>query len=212
MSNSFDKILDVSAVCVLAASVDFLGLVQAVARQVPEQKVGGSIPASDEVKSLKASPGPMADVKFDVGQRESIRVVRSLMFRGGLPRSRCDGDSAVTSVDTLPRARALSGPVEPLSRDLPQSEFEIRMSPSGTNGGARCGRTPWWENTSPALFSVQHDLRRAMACEITAVNDDLDDETSAFIEKHASFWMKKIHFLCFDELDDHRAIFRAWTS
>ncbi|KAJ4453752.1 hypothetical protein PAPYR_11709 [Paratrimastix pyriformis] len=47
---------------------------------------------------------------------------------------------------------------------------------------------------SPALFSVQHDLRRAMACEITAVNDDLDDATIAFIENMLLFLMKKIHF------------------
>ncbi|KAJ4455686.1 hypothetical protein PAPYR_9285 [Paratrimastix pyriformis] len=62
----------------------------------------------------------------------------------------------------------------------------------------------------PALFSVQHDLRRAMACEITAVNDDLDDATIAFIEKHASILDEEDPFLCFiDELDDHRAIFRS---
>ncbi|KAJ4457732.1 hypothetical protein PAPYR_6653 [Paratrimastix pyriformis] len=47
-----------------------------------------------------------------------------------------------------------------------------------------------------------------MACEITAVNDDLDDETSAFIEKHASILDEDDPFLCFiDVLDDHRAIF-----
>ncbi|KAJ4457729.1 hypothetical protein PAPYR_6770 [Paratrimastix pyriformis] len=63
----------------------------------------------------------------------------------------------------------------------------------------------------PLLFhSVQHDLRRAMACEITAVNDDLDDATIAFIEKHASILDEEDPFLCFiDELDDHRAIFRS---
>ncbi|KAJ4454455.1 hypothetical protein PAPYR_10849 [Paratrimastix pyriformis] len=49
-----------------------------------------------------------------------------------------------------------------------------------------------------------------MACEITAVNDDLDDETSAFIEKHASILDEDDPFLCFiDVLDDHRAIFRS---
>ncbi|KAJ4453877.1 hypothetical protein PAPYR_11540 [Paratrimastix pyriformis] len=49
-----------------------------------------------------------------------------------------------------------------------------------------------------------------MACEITAVNDDLDDATIAFIEKHASILDEEDPFLCFiDELDDHRAIFRS---
>ncbi|KAJ4457441.1 hypothetical protein PAPYR_7025 [Paratrimastix pyriformis] len=33
-----------------------------------------------------------------------------------------------------------------------------------------------------------------MACEITAVNDDLDDATIAFIENMLLFLMKKIHF------------------
>ncbi|KAJ4453792.1 hypothetical protein PAPYR_11640 [Paratrimastix pyriformis] len=66
----------------------------------------------------------------------------------------------------------------------------------------------------PSVFrkdeDVQHDLRRAMACEITAVNDDLDDATIAFIEKHASILDEEDPFLCFiDELDDHRAIFRS---
>ncbi|KAJ4453193.1 hypothetical protein PAPYR_12418 [Paratrimastix pyriformis] len=51
---------------------------------------------------------------------------------------------------------------------------------------------------------------KAMACEITAVNDDLDDATIAFIEKHASILDEEDPFLCFiDELDDHRAIFRS---
>ncbi|KAJ4458712.1 hypothetical protein PAPYR_5478 [Paratrimastix pyriformis] len=51
---------------------------------------------------------------------------------------------------------------------------------------------------------------KAMACEITAVNDDLDDETSAFIEKHASILDEDDPLLCFiDVLDDHRAIFRS---
>ncbi|KAJ4453156.1 hypothetical protein PAPYR_12469 [Paratrimastix pyriformis] len=35
-------------------------VLQAVARQVLEQKVGGSIPASDEVKKPEGFPGPMA--------------------------------------------------------------------------------------------------------------------------------------------------------
>ncbi|KAJ4455248.1 hypothetical protein PAPYR_9839 [Paratrimastix pyriformis] len=49
---------------------------------------------------------------------------------------------------------------------------------------------------------LQHDLRRAMACEITAVNDDLDDATIAFIEKHASILDEEDPFLCFiDELE-----------
>ncbi|KAJ4454576.1 hypothetical protein PAPYR_10658 [Paratrimastix pyriformis] len=63
---------------------------------------------------------------------------------------------------------------------------------------------------TPALFSVQHDLRRAMACEITAVNDDLDDETIAFIEKHASILDEDDPFLVFcDVLDDRQVIFRS---
>ncbi|KAJ4454089.1 hypothetical protein PAPYR_11285 [Paratrimastix pyriformis] len=51
------KFLDVSAVLrACCASVDSF-LVWAVARQVLEQKVGGSIPASDEVKKPEGFPG-----------------------------------------------------------------------------------------------------------------------------------------------------------
>ncbi|KAJ4452606.1 hypothetical protein PAPYR_13181 [Paratrimastix pyriformis] len=47
-----------------------------------------------------------------------------------------------------------------------------------------------------------------MACEITAVNDDLDDATIALL-KTLLFLMKKIHFCAIDGLGDHRAIFRS---
>ncbi|KAJ4457019.1 hypothetical protein PAPYR_7526 [Paratrimastix pyriformis] len=86
----------------------------------------------------------------------------------------------------------------------------LRIHEERSSASLRC--TAWASERASrhGIDEVQHDLRRAMACEITAVNDDLDDATIAFIEKHASILDEEDPFLCFiDELDDHRAIFRS---
>ncbi|KAJ4453213.1 hypothetical protein PAPYR_12394 [Paratrimastix pyriformis] len=90
-----------------------------------------------------------------------------------------------------------------LSQAEPTSEAEAKAAEADDEYEVKACALPPESATEEAQPS-------AMACEITAVNDDLDDATIAFIEKHASILDEEDPFLCFiDELDDHRAIFRS---